>query len=145
MLDVLVVAETEWLAAVPLTAPVTEAVAPEVELAAIESDPTGPAVVEDALMGPPPVLEAVALPPLLAAPSFSAPAVILIGKNVISAGPSVDVVTCDVLYPLRVSLMVQTACVVPARLHAMVSRGTLDERRINRSVEGPSMTVAPPP
>jgi hypothetical protein len=145
MLDVRVVDETEWLAAVPLTAPVTEAVAPEVELAAIESDPTSPAVVEDALMGPPPVLEAVALPLLPAAPSFSAPAVILIGKNVISAGPSVDVVTCDVLYPLRVSLMVQTACVVPARLHAMVSRGTLDERRINCSVEGPSMTVAPPP
>jgi hypothetical protein len=111
-------------------------VAPEVELTATEIDPISPvAVVVEGL---------VALALVLAGPSFSAPAVMPTGKNVISAGPSVDVVTCDVLNPLRVWLMVQTACVVPATLHATVSRGTLDERRTSCSVEGPSITVAPP-
>jgi hypothetical protein len=143
MLDVSFVDEADVLAEVP---PLIEVVPtePEVELTATEIEATNPVVV-DALPVPPDVLVALALTLVLAGPSFSAPAVTPTGKNVISACPSVEVTTCDVLNPLSVSLVVHTACVVPARLHAMVSRGTFDERSTICSVEGPSMTVAPPP
>lgn len=146
MLDSAVADATDPLAAVPpllLTSPVIEVLVSAVALPARDTDPTT-SVVVDAPLASPDVCDAVALTLVLAGASFSAPAVIPTGKKVMSAGPSVDVTTCDVLYPFSVWLAVQTACVVPARSQAMVSRGPLDERRINCSVEGPSITVAPP-
>jgi hypothetical protein len=143
MLDVCFVDEAVELAEVPLVIVVVP-IDPEFELTATEIEPTNPVVV-DVLPVPADVLVALALTLVLAGPSFSAPAVTPTGKNVMSACPSVDVTTCDVLNPLSVSLVVHTACVVPARLHAMVSRGTFDERSTICTVEGPSMTVAPPP
>jgi hypothetical protein len=107
---------------------------PEVELTAREIDPTSPVV--DA----PDVLVAVALAPVLAGPNFCAPAVTPTGKYVISAGPSVEVTSSVVLNPLSVWLSVHTACVVPAKLHAMLA-----PPMTICSVEGPSITVAPPP
>lgn len=109
---------------------------PEVELTAREIDPTSPVVVADA----PDVLVAVALTPVLAGPNFCAPAVTPIGKYVISAGPNVEVTSSVVLNPLSVWLSVHTACVVPAKLHAMLA-----PPMTICSVEGPSITVAPLP
>jgi hypothetical protein len=108
----------------------------EVGLTATEIDPTSPVVVADA----PDVLVAVALTPVLAGPNFSAPAVTPTGKYVISAGPSVEVTSSVVLNPLSVWLSVHTACVVPAKLHAMLA-----PPMTICIVEGPSITVAPPP
>jgi len=108
---------------------------PEVELTAREIDPTSPVVVVA-----PDVLVAVALTSVLAGPNFCAPAVTPTGKYVISAGPSVEVTSSVVLNPLSVWLSVHTACVVPAKLHAMLA-----PPMTICSVEGPSITVAPPP
>ena len=106
---------------------------PEVELTITEIDPTSPVDAPD-------VLVAVALTPVLAGPNFCAPAVTPTGKYEISAGPSVEVTSSVVLNPLSVWLSVHTACVVPAKLHAMFT-----PPMTICNVEGPSITVAPPP
>ena len=109
MLDVPLGEEEDLLALLLLIGVVVEVVAAnpdvELELTATETDPTSPVVV---VVLPVPslaeVLEAVALRIVLAGPSFSAPAVTPTGKYVTSAGPSVDVTSSVVLYPLSVWL-----------------------------------------
>ena len=155
MLNVAMADETEVVVSIELIASVAEVVVDDpdalFELIATEIDPTTPDVVVEALPIPPldvPVALALVLPGAfvlvlalaLAGPSLSAPAVTPTGKYVISAGPSVDVTSSVVLYPLSVWLWVHTAWVVPARLHAMLSPAITICR-----VVGPSTMVAPPP